>query len=38
MTYETKVLLIAIGRLIKAKAQGKEDKEPYRDIYQERTV
>ena len=35
MAYETKVLLIAIARLVKAKAEGRSDIEPYKEIYKE---
>jgi hypothetical protein len=33
MAYETKVLLIGLGKLIKAKAQGNENVELYKDLY-----
>ena len=35
MAYETKVLLTAMSRIIKAKAEGKDEKEPYREMYNE---
>ena len=35
MAYETKVVLIALARIVKAKAAIQSDKEPYKDIYKE---
>jgi len=33
VAYETKVVLKAIGKIIKVRAENSEDKEPYRTIY-----
>ena len=35
VAYETKVVLTALARLVKAKAAIHSDKAPYRDIYKE---
>jgi hypothetical protein len=35
VAYETKVVLTALARLVKAKAAVHSDKSPYRDIYEE---
>jgi len=33
--YETKVALKAVGRIIKILSRGKDDKEPYKEVYNE---